>query len=89
MITGKSNNGFEFEIDEKNLNDFRMIRLLAKASKEDDITLYSEAMEKIFGEDQFERMLEFLADDKGRVPIEKISELFTDICGIVKELKNS
>ena len=89
MITGKSENGFEFEIDEKNLNDFRMIRLLAKASKEDDITLYSEAMEKIFGEEQFERMLEFLADDKGRVPIESISKLFTDVCESVKELKNS
>ena len=46
-------------------------------------------MEKIFGEEQFERMLEFLADDKGRVPIEKISELFTDVCESVKELKNS
>ena len=89
MITGKSKNGFEFEIDEKNLNDFRMIRMLARASKDDDITLYSEAMEKIFGEEQFEKMLEFLADDKGRVPIESIRELFTDICESVKELKNS
>lgn len=89
MIAGKSKNGFEFEINEKNLNDFRMIRMLARASKDDDITLYSEAMEKIFGEEQFERMLEFLADDKGRVPIEKISELFTDVCASVKELKNS
>ena len=65
MTKGKLDNGFDFEIDEKKLNDMRYIELIRAAGNDPIKSL--ELAEATLGVEQKERLYEFLEDEEGRV----------------------
>lgn len=95
MITGKTKSGFEYEIEEGVLRDYRMLDALG------DIQ-YGNADERVFanvrlcnlllGEEGKKRLFGHLKEPDGAVPTEKVfaevKEIFNGILGRSKEAKN-
>lgn len=89
IITGKTKSGFEYSIDKRALNDYRLTKLLYIAEKEDGL-MYVEAVNRLFGKEQAERLEEHLAEGKGKwVPNEKLGAEIADIINSQSEIKNS
>lgn len=86
MIKGTTKSGFEFEIDEEMLNDYRFFKELARV--DDDPLRFPFLLEKMLSEEQEERLMKHLEDDKGRVDPEKVMEEIKDIFQTTNELKN-
>lgn len=86
MIKGKTKSGFEFEIDEEQLNDYRFLKEIARV--EDNPLRFPFLLEKMLSDEQEERLLKHLEDDKGRVDPEKVMEEIKDIFQTTNELKN-
>lgn len=72
MIKGQLKNGFKFKVDEKDLNDMRLVDALAEM--EGDPTKLSQVVLMIFGKEQRDRLYKVLEDEKGRVPVDEISK---------------
>ena len=88
MTKGKLDNGFEFEIDEKQLNDMRYIELIRDAG--DDPIKSLDLAEATLGVEQKERLYDFLQDEEGRVPPEAFYEALDEIFQKAgEEVKNS
>lgn len=88
MRRGKTESGFEFEIDEKKLNDMRFMELLRKAQA--DSLVFPEVLERMLGEDQKEKLYEHLEDENGYVPIDATVDIITEIMTLAGEdTKNS
>lgn len=88
MLTGKTESGFEFEIDETKADDIRFLRVLRKA---DENPLYiDEVAVKLLGEDQAERLYSHLEEKAGNVPLKKVAEEIVEIMNTAgEETKNS
>lgn len=77
MIKGKTESGFEFEANENSLKDMKYLRLLKKA---DENALYlDDAIVKILGSAQTEKLYEYLTGEDGIVPVEGVAQEFIDI----------
>lgn len=85
MIKGKTKSGFEFEINEEQLNDYRFLKEVARV--EDNPLRFPFLLEKMLSEDQEERLMKHLEDDKGRVDPDKVMEEVKDIFQSTNELK--
>lgn len=83
----KTKSGFEFEIKEEKLNDMRVIELIA--SVDSDIRAVPKLLTLMFGEDGKERLYQHVAEEDGRVPIEKVTDEITEIFTTVESGKNS
>ena len=57
MIAGTTPNGFDFEIDEKKLNDMRMVELLAEAGE--NAAKLPRVATLLLGSEQKERLYKF------------------------------
>lgn len=86
MIKGKTKSGFEFEINEEQLNDYRFLKEVARV--EDNPLRFPFLLEKMLSEDQEERLMKHLEDDNGRVDPQKVMEEVKDIFQSTHELKN-
>lgn len=86
MIKGITDSGFEFEIDERQLDNMEFMEALADAS-EDGVSI-SKAIRLALGADQKKRMYDFVRTDDGRVPTTDALGLFTEILEKAK-VKNS
>lgn len=88
MIKGRTESGFEFEFDEKKLQDMRFIRLMRKA---DENPLYmDDLVVKMLGEEQTEAFYKHLETKDGRVPPEAVGEGIVEIMNAAgDEIKNS
>lgn len=78
MKKGKTESGFNYEIDEKVLDDMELIDAMA-ASQGDDPTQISTVVVKIFGTDQRKRLYDHVRAEDGRVPISKVADIITEI----------
>lgn len=78
MITGKTANGFAFELDEKALDDMNLIDALAEASTNDPLQ-FSRVIRLLLGDAQRKRLYDTLKDEAGRVPIERVSQAVSEI----------
>lgn len=87
MTKVKTSSGFEYEIDEENLNDMRLLDLVAEISN-GDTTKLPLMISMVLG-DQKEKLYKNLEDEKGRVPIQKADDEITEIFTLVKTGKNS
>jgi len=85
MIKGKTKSGFEFEIDEEQLNDYRFLKEIARV--EDNPLRFPFLLEKMLSEDQEERLMQHLEDEEGRVDPDKVMEEVKDIFQSTNELK--
>lgn len=86
IIRGITKSGFRFSVDSEVFKDMEMLELIGEV--DDNPILMPKLLEKMFGKKQKDNLYDFVRDDKGSVPIEKISEIVKDIFES-KELKNS
>ena len=77
MVSGKLDNGFEFEIDEEMLDDMRFIELLNETYN-DPIKVVDLANFAL-GSDQKERLYKHLENEHGRVKTQVFSDAMAEI----------
>ena len=87
MTKVKTSSGFECEIDEKNLDDMRLLDLVAEVSN-GDTTKLPVIISKVLGGEK-EKLYKHIEDEHGRVPVEKASDEITEIFRKINMGKNS
>lgn len=86
IIRGVTKSGFKFSVDSEVFKDMELLELIGEV--DDNPILMPKLLEKMFGKKQKDNLYDFVRDDKGNVPVEKISEIVKDVFES-KELKNS
>lgn len=90
MRKGKTESGFEFELDEQELDDMRFLTLLSKSRN--DPLYFPEVIEKMLGEEQADRLykhLEQMEDGNGHATIEATNDIIAEIMTLAgDETKN-
>ena len=79
MITGKTESGFAFSVEENAFDDMRVVDALAGISDGTNPLAVSFLTERILGKEQREKLYQHVAEKDGRVPIEKIGNEITQI----------
>lgn len=87
MLKGTTKSGFNFELDEEELNDYELFELIAGVGENQ--FLLPKLVTKLLGEEQKKRLLDHVRTPDGRVPMTVIDKEITDIFSLSKELKNS
>lgn len=87
MLKGTTKTGFNFELNEDNLNDYELFKLIA--GLEENQWLLPKLVTKLLGEEQEKRLLDHVRTPDGKVPMNVIDKEITDIFSLSKELKNS
>lgn len=89
MKTVQLSCGFKAELDEKVVKDYRFIRLfkkLARAKDDESRVLYfDDILEYIFGNEQAEAIVDYLAETDGYVDSKKIDEALAEAFNILNE----
>lgn len=92
MLEGKTKSGFKFKIDEKLMDDWRLLKYIAlseSSDPSDQLRGASNLVSLLLG-DQEPALMEFIAKkNKGYVPATAVTEIMTEILTSVKDLKNS
>lgn len=86
MIKGKTDAGFDFEVDENISKDFRIViatKKIQMASTLDKVAGIYDYVETILGESGVERMVAFAVEKKGYADTEFILEQANEILSIV------
>lgn len=86
MIKGKTKSGFNYEIDEEALNDYRLLKEIARV--EEEPLRFPFLLERLLTSEQEEKLLDHLEDEKGRVDPDKVMDEIKDIFSNTKPLKN-
>lgn len=87
MRKGVTKSGFEFEIDEEEINDIEFIELIAAAEK--DLAQFPAVLDRLLGEEQKKRLYDHVRDEKGHVPWQKVEAEVQEIEEIAgKDVKN-
>lgn len=86
MITGKTNSGFEFEIEEKRLENYELAEVLAEVDS--NPLLMPRVVNLLLGK-QAEDLKNHVRDEEGLVSSTRIGEEIEDIFKNVEQLKNS
>lgn len=87
MLKGTTKSGFNFELNEDDLDDYELFELIAGVSENQ--FLLPKLVVKLLGEEQKKRLLDHVRAPDGRVPLTVIDKEITDIFGMSKEIKNS
>lgn len=77
MIEGKTKSGFVYAIDENNV-DQEFLDALSEAEEGNPLKV-SKALRLLLGEEQRKRLYDHLRNEKGKVPVQAVSEAFRDI----------
>ncbi len=89
MIKGVTESGFEYEIDETKLKNMRVLKLFQKMQK-DNGTAFLEAITAVLGEEQEERLYNYLEEKEGSANVENTVREFGEILRTAGDaLKNS
>ena len=92
MIEGKTKSGFRFKIDERILSDWRLVDAIGLSESDDaseQIRGVRNLVQLVLG-DQTDALKKHLADSNdGFVPMEKMTDIITEIITTSKEIKNS
>lgn len=89
MIKGVTASGFEYEIDENKLKNMRVLKLFQKMQK-DNGTAFLEAITAVLGEEQEERLYNYLEEKEGSANVENTVREFGEILRTAGDaLKNS
>lgn len=88
MITGKTSTGFEYEVNEKIVNDWRFVKAVATSAAKDDtakIAGYMNLVSLLLGDDGEDRLCEHCRQDDGIVPTERIGREVLEIMTAIGE----
>lgn len=89
MIRGKTDSGFEFEIEESRLDDMEVLDLMCEIDR-DNIAVMPELSDTLFGKKQKKKLYDHLRTEQGNVPIEAFVNEVTEILNKAGEqVKNS
>ena len=77
-MKGKLKNGFEFDIDEKALDNMELIDAMAEA-QDDNPAKFSKSILLLLGKDERDRLYDHIREQDGRVPIQAVSDSFVEI----------
>ena len=92
IIEGKTKSGFKFKIDDRILDDWRLIDAIGLSESDDaseQIRGMRDLVRLVIG-DQFDALKEHIADkNDGYIPSKKVTDLIIEIVNTSKELKNS
>lgn len=82
MKKGKTKSGFEFEVDENVVNDMRLVDAVAEVADGSNPLAISFVVKTILG-DAKEALYKHVAEEDGRVPVEKINDEVTEIINLL------
>ena len=92
IIEGKTKSGFKFKIDDRILDDWRLIDAIGLSESDDaseQIRGMRDLVRLVIG-DQFDALKKYIADkNDGYIPSKKVTDLIIEIVNTSKELKNS
>lgn len=78
MMKGITSSGFEYEINESDLDDMRILDMVVDIAN-GDLTLLSPLTRKVLGDEQRERLYKHLEEKEGRASIRRVSDEITEI----------
>lgn len=88
MIRGKLKSGFQYEIDEKSLDNMEFIEALADAEGDDPLA-FIKVINILLGKEQKLALYNILRNKDGRVPIEATAQAVAEIMESAgEEVKN-
>lgn len=87
MIKGKTQTGFKFKINEKALNDMRMLELVGQIEN-DEVWALSPFLEKLLGKAQKDALYRHVENKYGQVPIDALSNEVRSMMIAIPALKN-
>ena len=92
MLEGKTKAGFRFSVDERIIDDWRLLSAIALSESgdpSDQIRGAKELVSLLLGENE-KNLLDFIAKrNDGFVPSSQVTKVISEIITEVKELKNS
>lgn len=83
-MTVNTKSGFTCEVDEDALNDWEIVEKLVAAQGRDYSAMIS-VIKDLLGAEGYDAVKDFVRTDNGRVPIDKVSELFFEILSAAGE----
>ena len=92
MIEGKTKTGFKFKVDERVLNDWRLITNIELAESEvltDKVKGVTALVHLLLGENEEKLMDHIAKKNDGFIPTDAIINELASIISTTKELKNS
>ena len=88
MIKGKTKTGFEYELNEKVLNNYELVENIAEI--EENPLAITTIVKQLLGKDGTKRLKEHIRDENGIVTTDKMMKEIVDIFqNSGKETKNS
>lgn len=87
MLRGKTESGFEFEIDGEILDDYEFLELLCQID-EGETSLTIKMVDMLLGEEQKKRLKDHVKTASGRVSAKKLLAEVMEIFNATKEGKN-
>ena len=87
MLKGTTSTGFEFEISDATLNDWRLLEHIADMEEGDDFAVVRLARVLLSDNDQYKRLMEHCTVE-GRVERNKVTDEIIEIMKSGNEVKN-
>lgn len=78
IIYGITDSGFEFTIERTALDDMRLIDALCESENDNPLSI-SKVIQLMLGKNQKEKLYKHIAEENGRVPIDKLVNEVKDI----------
>lgn len=87
MLKGKTKSGFAYEISDEDLNNYELFEVISQVD-ENPLKL-PKMIQMLLGEDQKQKLIEHLRNEKGVVTIDSIRDEIMEILQGNKKTKNS
>ena len=87
MLKGTTKSGFNFELNEDDLDDYELFELIVGVGENQ--FLLPKLVTKLLGEEQKKRLFDHVRTPDGRVRMTVIDKEITDIFSMSKKIKNS
>lgn len=87
MRRGKTESGFEFEVNEEILDDYELLELLCQID-DGDTQCTIKMVDRLLGSEQKEKLKDHVRDENGKVSARKLLAEVGEIFNLIKEGKN-
>ena len=85
-LEGKTDGGFAFSIESRRLDNYLLLRYIGKADK-GDIEAVDKVLDLLFGPEQAEKFIDYLVEEDGILPNEKLFGEIRNVFEQVEKLK--
>lgn len=88
MIKGKTESGFEFELEDDIMDDYDLVLLFGKYNKSPSMDVVADIAIKMLGEEQHQRLMDHLRDDRGKLKTSAMVRALEEIEEAIPAVKN-